>query len=281
MLTAASPPRLHLRHGVSPARALEVLNERIAALDQLRRVGTGPDFVMACRDEYIMWVESTEQHLADVTPDLGVVDMLHTSRYWAIRALVPSDARPIPLIEGEIRAQRDALHRLRIDLETRIGRATSAPGHITVLDTHTLLHYQLPDSINWREVVGVDQVRLVIPLRVVEELDGKKYGGSQKLRERSRALLPRLDEMVGMGGTPGPPIRDGVTLEVLIEPGARVKSVDADEEILDTCRELSQLSGQQGGVTLVTGDTAMRMRAEAIGGIRAIAPPESCLRPSD
>jgi hypothetical protein len=43
----------------------------------------------------------------------------------------------------------------------------------------------------------------------------------------------------------------------------RIKPVDADEEILLTYREMWQLSGQADGVTLITGDIAMRMRAEA------------------
>jgi predicted ribonuclease YlaK len=120
-------------------------------------------------------------------------------------------------------------------------------------------------------------VRLVIPLRVIEELDSKKYGSSDRLGKRARALLPQLEQVAGMGGTPSPLI-DGVTLEVLIEPGPRLKPVDADEEILDACRELWQLSGQAGGVTLVTSDTALRMRADALGGIRTVAPPDACRR---
>jgi predicted ribonuclease YlaK len=52
----------------------------------------------------------------------------------------------------------------------------------------------------------------------------------------------------------------------------------ADEEILFTCRELWQLSGHEGGVTLVTADIAMRIRAEALGGIRPIKLPDKYRR---
>jgi predicted ribonuclease YlaK len=46
---------------------------------------------------------------------------------------------------------------------------------------------------------------------------------------------------------------------------------DADEEILDTCRELWEFSGRpEGGVTLITNDLGMRLRANAIGGIRPV-----------
>jgi hypothetical protein len=42
-----------------------------------------------------------------------------------------------------------------------------------------------------------------------------------------------------------------------------------------------QLSGQEGGVTLITGDIAMRIRAEALGGIRPIKMPNKYLRDPD
>jgi hypothetical protein len=272
---------LRLRHPVQPDHALEVLNDRINALDGLPLDARSPDAVMQTRDQYLTWVEETEIKLAELTHDRTVIEQLHTARFWEIRRLVPSDARPIPLIDGERRAQRDALQGMRENLEMHVGRARSAPGHITILDTNTLLHYQLPDSINWPEVVGHDKVRIVIPLRVVEELDAKKYSESQKLRDRARALLPKLDGLISLMGSSTPLDFPATTIEVPVEFASgipRVKPVDADEEVLFTCRELWQLSGQAGGVTLVTADVAMRIRAEALGGIRPIKLPDKYLR---
>lgn len=276
--------QLRLKHPVQPDHALSVLSERINALDQLMMDGRNNDAVMRTRDNFLEWVEFTEIKLSELTHDATVTEMLHTARYWEIRRLVPSDARPIPLIDGERRVQRDNLHGMRENLEMHVGRARSAPGHITVLDTNSILHYQLPDSINWPEVVGQEKVRLVIPLRVIEELDAKKYTEKGKLRERARALLPKLDALISLMGSPTPLIFPGTTIEVPVEfiSGApRIKPVDADEEILFTCREMWQLSGQEGGVTLITGDIAMRVRAEALGGIRPIKLPDKYLREPD
>jgi PIN domain len=75
---------------------------------------------------------------------------------------------------------------------------------------------------------------------------------------------PSWKQSWARGGAPGQ-LRPGVTIEVPIDSGPRVRPVDADEEILATCREFRQLTGRE--VTLVTGDTSMRMRAQA----RAIA----------
>lgn len=276
--------QLRLKHPVQPDRALEVLSERINALDQLIMDGWNAEAVMRTRDSYLEWIEFTEIKLAELTHDAIVTEMLHTTRYWEIRRLVPSDARPIPLIDGERRVQRDNLHGMLKNLEMHVDRARSAPGHITILDTNSMLHYQLPDSINWPEIVGQDKVRLVIPLRVIEELDAKKYTEKGKLRERARALLPKLNALISLMGSPTSLIFPGTTIEVPVEfiSGApRIKPVDADEEILFTCREMWQLSRQEGGVTLITGDMAMRIRAEALGGIRPIKLPDKYLRDSD
>ena len=257
-----------------------MLRERIQALDNLPLDSRNPDALMRTRDEYLRWVEETEIKLAELTHDSAVVEQLHTTRYWEIRRLIPSDPRPVPLIEGEKRAQLDGLRGMRDNLEMHVGRARSAPGHITVLDTNTLLHYQLLDSIKWPDVIGAEQVRLVIPLRVVEELDAKKYSDSVKLRARTRDLLPKLDELIGLMGSPTPLNFPSTTIEVPIEYVSgqpRIKPEDADEEILFTCRELAQLSGQL-RVTLITNDTAMRIRAEALGHIRPLKLPDKYLR---
>jgi predicted ribonuclease YlaK len=63
---------------------------------------------------------------------------------------------------------------------------------------------------------------------------------------------------------------------LLLEPAPRLRPPDADEEILAVCSELPQLTGRQ--VTLVTGDTAMRLRAAAIG-LRAVELPADHRRP--
>lgn len=233
------------------------------------------------RDRYLEWVEWAEIKLAELTHDRTIAEMLHTARYWEIRRLVPSDARPTPLIDAEPRVQRDNLHGMRENLEMHVNRCRAAPGHMTVVDSNSLLHYLLPDQIPWPEVVGHGKVRIVIPLRAIEDLDAMKYTDNGKRRERARALLPKLSEMISVMGSPTPLSFPNTTIKVPVEfirGAARVKPPDADEEILFTCREMWQLSGQEGGVTLITADIAMRIRAEALGGIRPLQLPDKYQR---
>jgi predicted ribonuclease YlaK len=102
--------------------------------------------------------------------------------------------------------------------------------------------------------------RLVVPLRVIEELDAKKYSGNSALSERARSVLPWLqDRILRAEGR----IREDTTIEVPIDPARRPPPADADREILDECEELRAFG--EHGVTLITTDTALRLRAHAAG----------------
>jgi rRNA-processing protein FCF1 len=276
------PLQLHLKQGADPERAIDSLAECANAARNLSgEISRGPitpaadaDYMMARRDRYLTWVEATEGQLSNFTDDLDVRAMLETTAYWEVRQLIPLSPRPISLIDSEISRQIGNLEGLRDGLSRRRDRARAAPGHIVVVDTNALLHYQLPDSIDWPAIVGEPEVRLVLPLRVIEELDAKKYTDSEKVRRKARELLPKLRSFVGGGGTPKA-VRDDTTIEVYIEPGPRSRPSDADTEILETAHELHNLSGK--AVTIATADTGMALRGET-EGIPTLSMPEEYRR---
>jgi rRNA-processing protein FCF1 len=264
------PLRLYLMDGVDASKAIEALTVRIQAAENLSgsvaREGIDPGsnarYMVRRQTGYAEWVEVTEMELTNLTRDADVLEMPYTSAYWEILRLTSTTPRAVAVIEAEIRRQIAGLEGLCDDLKRRLDRARAAPGHITVLDTNVLLHHQLPDNVNWREIIDQREVRIVIPLRVIEELDAKKYSESDRLRDRARKRLPHLYKLVGAGGAPET-LNGYATIEVFIEPDPRVRPADADTEILETARDLRRLSDQ--GVTIVTGDTGMRLRAEAEG----------------
>ena len=141
-------PRLRMRHPAQPEYAIEILGERMNELDRLPGKGPSyrhdsPDYVMHRRDCYLDWVELTENQLSELTYDTAaVVELLHTARYWEIRRLVPFDARPLSLIDAEIRYQKDALNRLRIDLEG----AVTWKNHPSMPDDETLVRALVHDA---------------------------------------------------------------------------------------------------------------------------------------
>lgn len=188
-----------------------------------------------------------------------------------------SDPRPFPLFYSEIARQLSRLRRLLEDLNERRDRLALPGGRITVLDTNVLVHYRPIDQIPWPKVIDSPIIRLVIPLRVIEELDAKKYAKNTDLAKRARNVLPALEQLLGAGGRPGE-VADTVTVEVPVDTGPRERPEDADEEIIATCRDLTQFSGRD--VTLVTGDTAMRIRAQAHALITVALGDQYLLRPT-
>jgi hypothetical protein len=210
------PARLRLKPGVDPSRAAEVLRERIAEAGRVTSagVGVGPEVADNLGNAYLEWVDATEVQLRWMTFDTDVITALHSDRYWHSRSVTP---RLFALIDAEVKLQIDWLQALLDDLHARIHRAAGS-GQITVLDTHVLLHYQPPETVDWLKLVAASPVRLVVPLRVIEELDATKYARQDDLAGRARAILPRLQRAIGTAGAPGQ-LREGVTIEVPINLG--------------------------------------------------------------
>jgi rRNA-processing protein FCF1 len=272
---------LRLKAGARPEQALQILDTLGVNLRNLPGEGGGGAFSEVFRrrqDGYLQWVENAEGQLGNFADERDVSAQLHTRFYWAIREADEETPRGIPLMESETQAQKAALLRIAEDLRRREKRA-AAGGHIAVLDTHLLLHYEPPESVDWLQLLNADQVRLLLPMQVVDELDEKKYTGSDRVRRKARAILPHIEGMVGPDGAPGEPLRPGVTMEVELV-GEDQHNPDADRSIIATCTELARLVGQSNGVTLVTGDAGMRMRA-AQRGVRAVEMPEDYLREPD
>ena len=69
---------------------------------------------------------------------------------------------------------------------------------------------------------------------------------------------------------------NAVTLKVMVDPGPRLRPMDAaDEETLSSAHELIQFGASE--LSLLSGDTAMALRADA-KGIQVIALPKEYLR---
>jgi hypothetical protein len=190
------------------------------------------------RDDYLDWIEQVDNCLGAITDDSAPISELFTAQFWAIRALesdwrAVSDPRPYPLVYTEVTRQIDRLRRLLGDLTVRLERASVTGGAVTVLDTNVMLHYLPVDQIPWPDVLGCQNVRLVVPLRVIEEIDAKKYAKSSDLGKRARNLLPTIERLLGPAGAPGR-LSEGVTIEVPVDTGPRYRPEDADEEILET-----------------------------------------------
>src|SRR5690348_3288388 len=79
------------------------------------------------------------------------------------------------------------------------------------LDTNILLHYEPPEKIDWRGILGASEVELIIFLSVIRELDRQKTEAPPTTRRRAQAVIVKLRELHRSAQSK---IREGVFLRI-------------------------------------------------------------------
>ncbi|WP_167521388.1 PIN domain-containing protein [Microbispora triticiradicis] len=139
--------------------------------------------------------------------------------------------------------------------------------------TWTLDHWDLAQLLN----VGGEDIHLVIPLAVVDELDILKDRGQDKARTRARTSLrtianalkdPRdIGTLREAGFTPYDKTdtnpRGAITVEVLFDDPGHMRLPSMDEEIIDRAVTVQDLAGRS--VIFMTNDTGQSLRARRAG----------------
>ncbi len=264
---------MRLQHGVTADRAIKALRELAANVETGRaEIGLGTESVRRGRDRYLSWAENAELQLRAVFAESGLLDALHSERYWRIQELDRYSARPAALISAEIAKQAALLRTAAERLETYRDLATRPGTEVTVVDTNTFLHCILFTAIDWCQELQTDSVRLVLPLLVLDELDDKTFSANSRLAKRASKVLRTLDPFMEMVVTHGTAeLRPGVTLEVLGDDDDHRRRTNNDTELLDRTEFLHQVIERP--VTIVTTDYGMRVRGKA-RGLQAHVMPE-------
>jgi hypothetical protein len=142
----------------------------------------------------------------------------------------------------------------------RIALSDSLP---LVIDTNLILEYEPIESIDWVKFMG-EPVRLVIPLRVFEELEEARYSNSKQKSQIARDELPRIVAMVEQ--RPGHPARisdqTDATIELFDMRHEGLRPSWADDEILAFCATLRQFLPR---AILITADGPLLARARYRG----------------
>lgn len=166
-------------------------------------------------------------------------------------------------LSTEIKNQLKALERARSELQALQDLAIR-PGLPIVYDTNMLNHWRQPGDNHWREVLKsqdeeANLARLVIPLKVIDELDRQKYGQGDLAKKAATAI--RYLERALRDSKPGQPVRLRLdaTLEAWVDTDDR--SGDADLSILRCAADLDNLHRDTGALVL-TDDIGMRLRAQ-------------------
>lgn len=231
-----------------------------------------PDYAQA-RDQYLNWVNLAQAMLGSVFADTDLSSGLMSRAYWHI-CNFDGDVRVLSrLIFEELVYQtghpgitddpthsqfREATKRLQ-----NLANLADRAGTICVPDTNALMHYTRFDQFDWRTRLKVPQVRLIISVAVVTEIDNKKYARRAEFWDRARDLLGLIDSYAESSPDGFAVVREGVTVEILADEEGHVRLPDTDQEILDRCELLRQIADRP--VMLVTGDSGARINARVSG----------------
>jgi predicted ribonuclease YlaK len=117
---------------------------------------------------------------------------------------------------------------------------------------------------------------VLVPIIVVDELDGLKQSSKNDVRARARQTLAILARLLSHGIGRGQlreadftPLNNGgiprgeVTVEILFDPPSHHRLPINDDEIIDRALAVQGLAGRP--VTMITYDTGQTMRARAAG----------------
>ena len=158
-------------------------------------------------------------------------------------------------------------------------RRWSLSGEFIMPDTTVYVeHEQKLEEADFGALLGVwgSAIRVVVPIVVVDELDGLKQHNKPHVRWRAGYTLAVLDRLFAKNTSPArlhaagtlPPAPDGrmrgeVNVELLFDPPGHARLPINDDEIVDRALAVEPLADRK--VTLLTYDTGQATRARNAG----------------
>jgi len=212
------------------------------------------------RDLYVRWSIEPEGRLLGSLHRDEVLSVFSNPRHRDI-SVMPPGGQLLRSVYAEVGSKRELFESMSRELKETRTLLANSPGLPSVVDTNFMIHCLRPDQIKWKSVVD-DVVRLIIPIRVIEELDAMKTDNKDRLRKISREILSWLESLFVESDTEPVKIRadEETTIEILPSERPRYRPSDADEEVLDVCHDFQRFAGKS---LLVTADHGMRLRARA------------------
>jgi hypothetical protein len=256
------------RRGVDVDRAIEVLQEQAQNAENAANSSPGQSATDMTK-VYLRWTETAESQLRNALSVEDVAAIIYTDRHWVLARSRGDEPRLMSMALTELHEQARLLSGVAAELKIQRGRWLDAPGILVVPDTNVFLRpdVQVPD-IDWPVAMNsrVD-VRLVVPIIVVHELDRLKRQGNSTTAKAARAALRWLNEIL----PPEPTARSApwssnsptTTIEVYVHDGPS-RPDDADGMIIDVTAWL-RLVAHRPATKLVTYDLGMRLRANSQG----------------
>lgn len=272
------------RPGVSLDNLIQDLRTVHTEASNLRG-GSGASTAQVYLLDYLDWANRAARTLGYQIRETDLASLVLNKRYELL--LSSFGTMSTPLMEAQ-RVVRD-LVRLELDqriadLEETINTLQSYQQRwknahdLVVLDTCFYIHH--PDKLEDADIATAadfagTRAHVLVPMVIVDELDGLKRQNKQPARWRAGYTVAVLDQVFKRGNVgrlhpyDNTTNADGlvgqgeVTMELLFDPPGHVRLPIADDEIIDRAVAVQTLAGRM--VTLVTYDTGMSTRARSAG----------------
>lgn len=213
---------------------------------------------------YLNWVDETDGQLRSLFADPEPADGLFSRAFWEIQRLNDTIPGAWQVLRRELKAQSERLQAMQHQL-AGLKEFADRPGHLVVVDTSALIQGEWFEHVDWSTLLDLrPHVRIVIPIVVVEELDRlKDRERRSRAGDRSRRVLRKLRDLGAAHAGQPIPIRDKITVEVLLDDDWHQRRPNHDGEIIDQAKLLKAATGRP--VRLVCVDASMEFRARQHG----------------
>jgi len=244
---------------------------------------------------YLEWVTDTVGKLGNQISAADLDRLVLTKGYdrllMAAGTMTGADITTQRVLHGlvrlELKQRTEAFDAAVKTLQAQIDR-WSMSGVFAVADTSFYMeHEDKLENVDFRPLLGIweDPVHLLVPIVIVDELDGLKKTRAER-RWRAGYTLAVFDRIFAASAGPSPLIsedfsglgtgelpRGKVTAELVFDPAGHVRLPINDDEIIDRVLATQALAGRE--VTLLTYDTGQSTRARNAGlRVKKLAKPD-------
>ncbi|MEN8707732.1 MAG: PIN domain-containing protein [Nocardioides marinisabuli] len=266
--------------GVPLEEALKLLRYWRAELNCVHQ-GSAEESLQA----YQRWAPRASENLGLTLELIDLESLIATSRHDTLLHLHAGDSHPLinGLISAEVADRKRAFDVLIDSLNVLERRCKALPRStydysVLVPDTNVFLHQdQRFDAIDWKKIASHhSEVRVVVPMVVVRELDRHKRSASnntvsrsnkETVRDRARWSGRELGKLLAHPDNVVTIVPD-VSLELLLDPVNHVRNPDPDSELIERVAALKGVAGRR--MAIVTSDNGMRFAA-AVAGVDVIS----------
>ena len=266
------------RPGIGRDQLLQTLRDRHTELVNLRG-GGGPGAAQDRIRGYLEWVTNAVRHLTYQVSGEDVDRLVLTRGYdrlLAASTMTGTDIGTQRVLNGMLSLELDqrvqAFEAAITAVREQIARWPLTRAFVVPDTSFYIEHPDKLEDADFHSVLGLPgmPVHVLVPIVVVDELDGLKKAKDRDSRWRAAYTLAVLDRVLAtaadhsLAGTVGAADGDsGFTIEILFDPPGHVRLPISDDEIISRVQAIEPLAGRQ--VALVTYDTGQATRGRAAG----------------